>query len=304
MELQTWSGDFGLPTWDQKCLCAAAYAKFCGAPVTLRAVDDPFSSLPLLVDLRPPNPGASKPVGSLTELCKHLAERRFNADASLDSSAASRGMAVRSMVGDHLAPALAWGLWLDHDTRERVTRPWTAKRMWFPLSMYFPDRYKTKASDVVSGALGSAAAEAEPAVVAAYVASRAEEALTALSDMLGDEPGAFLLGPAPSSADALAFSYLAIMAKTPFPNQALSKLLAKYPKLETYVNRILTKYFPVKKSADSPGGNAGSSSSSNTGSSEQSDLDFSYLNAAVATAVAVGAMTGYAYLHGLRITFH
>ena len=74
MELQTWSGDFGLPTWDQKCLCAATYAKFCGAPVTLCPVDDPLSSLPILADRGPPTPGVSRPVGSLAELCKLLSQ--------------------------------------------------------------------------------------------------------------------------------------------------------------------------------------------------------------------------------------
>ena len=72
--------------------------------------------------------------------------------------------------------------------------------------------------------------------------SDAEKCLTLLSNRLGDSK--YFFGNQPTSLDAIVYSYLAPLLKTPFPNSTLQNHLKACTNLVTFVARISQKYYP------------------------------------------------------------
>jgi metaxin len=278
MELFSWSPDFGLPSWHQRCLAMQAYCKFSGAPVTVRPSDNPFwtpeGDLPVF------RHGTLEVVG-FEALVRHLHDCKFSADFRLNAKQRAESQAFSTMLDEQLAPALALSFWLDARNHLEVTRPWFASRLPFPLAFVYPARYHERALALVDFD--------DYAVTERHVLDVAEECIRSISLRLGD--AAYMHGNAPSSLDALVFSYLAPMLKVKMPDSQLAAKVEKYPNLAHFVGRVLSTYFPgisqkEHKAKDPPVANESSS-------------DKSLPNSVAAFVVAAIAMTAYAFTSGL-----
>ncbi len=253
MELQVWSGDFGLPTWHPGCLALWSYCRFTGAPVTVRATDAPLLSgawrlggdlpafsHPQRLDL---------PLGDFESLVSHLErECRFSTEAALTPRQRAEGVAFRRMVEERLAPASAFVAWVEPVNHAEITRPWFARRLGFPSAFAHPPRYRRAAAALVEAA-ARCDPELEPELAERAVASLADDCLGALSQKLGDKQ--YFFGTQPSALDALAFSHLAPILRVPWPAAgAIVQSVKKYPNLERFVSRILNSYFAKECAAN------------------------------------------------------
>ena len=91
MEISIWSPDWGLPSVDFGCLSMIAYAKFSGAPVTIKDTNSPFWSptgkLPVfrhnLAEDLSGTFSNSNAITSFQEFVTHLRNNKFSADYNL-----------------------------------------------------------------------------------------------------------------------------------------------------------------------------------------------------------------------------
>jgi len=80
MELEAWSGDWGLPSIDSECLKILAFAKFSGAPLTQKCTNNPFwtpsGDLPVLRH-------AGVVLTDFNSIARHLRSCNYSADYNL-----------------------------------------------------------------------------------------------------------------------------------------------------------------------------------------------------------------------------
>jgi metaxin len=80
MELEAWSGDWGLPSIDSECLKILAFAKFSGAPLTQKSTNNPFwtpaGDLPVLRH-------AGVVLTDFNSIARHLRACNYSADYNL-----------------------------------------------------------------------------------------------------------------------------------------------------------------------------------------------------------------------------
>ena len=292
MELVTWSPDFGLPSWHPPSLAMRAYAKFTGAPLNVQHSDNPlFAAVPLFRH-------RDVATSDFDAFVRHLADEcRISADAGLSPRLRSDAVAFKRLVEATLRPAFAFAAWVDGKNQTELTRPWFARRMPFPLGLFYPGRYQRAAKRLAMSAVEDAVGDADDEAVAERFLYRgAEAALASLSDRLGDE--AFLLGATPSSLDALVFSYLAPLMRVPFPSARLAEAARAHANLERYVARILATYFPDLPSASSVSFGKTKEEDEEAKSAKASRRSAQW-NGLFAAVMAAAAMAGYAHYSGL-----
>ncbi len=300
MELHSWSGDFGLPTWHQKCLAMQTYAKFTGAPVTIVPSDNPFwtpdGDLPVFLHQGQTITEFSAMVSYLETVC------RFSTDVALSPRQRAEATAFKKMLEQQLEPALALHFWLDARNCIDLTRPWYAKRLGFPLAFVYPRRYLEHATALVGQAHSGASAfdnDMDFAVTERAIVRTAEDCLRCLSQRLGDQQ--FMFGKSPSSLDAVVFSFLAPLLKVPVTSTAVQDLVKSFPSLTSYVSHILSAYFPrLNNDNNAKEENNGNQKKDKSDPEDNSGgLAVSWTNNVAAATVAIVCMGGYAYVTGL-----
>ena len=294
MELLSWSPDCGLPSWHQRCLAFRAYAKFAGAPVNVRSTNNPFwtenGDLPVFR-------GANGFVTSdFRVFVEHLAGKGFSTDARLDAKQKAENTAFEQLLQNSLGPALALAFWVDSRNHVEFTRPWFAKKLMFPLGLFYPNRYWKRANALVESVTSVDCAlnseiDVEYALMEKVVLKHAEECLQLLSVRLGTNT--FFHGNAPCSLDALVFSYVAPLIKVTLPSTNVTSCANKHTNLVRYVSRILTAYFPDIVASENE-----ESSKEKDKSDEDKSLG-SWSNILGSATIAILAMTGYAFSSGL-----
>ena len=137
MEAWVWPSDWGLASIDAHCLQIIAYAKFSGAPIIIQESGNPFwtpkSNLPVFKHNH-------IQLASFDTIVEHLKTMNYSADYNLSGIQQAAVKAFTHMMEEKLYPALLFVFWIDVNNSSRLTRPWFAKNMTFPLGMYYPVR--------------------------------------------------------------------------------------------------------------------------------------------------------------------
>jgi len=302
MELEAWSGDWGLPSIDSECLKIIAFAKFSGAPLTQKSTNNPFwtpaGDLPVLRH-------AGVVLTDFNSIARHLRACNYSADYNLPPKQVAEASAFIQLMDEKLAPALRYLLWIDPKNQVEMTRPWFGAHLPFPLGLYYPNKFEAAAVNLIESLHGHGSLDIGPdTVVETAVYKAAEECLTLLSHRLDDNH--FMFGKSPSSVDAVMYAYLGPLLKAPMPSNTLQNYLKNCNNLVKFVVRVSQNYFPkVVKAWDESQQNQNSTKASEDAGQRENhggtvdEWPNKRRNQIVAGCVASGAMLGYAYSSGL-----
>ncbi|KAK6644031.1 hypothetical protein RUM43_000296 [Polyplax serrata] len=235
MELEVWSGDWGLPSIDINCLQILVYCKLSGAPVQLIVKNNPFrGTLPTFRH-------GQVTLYTLQEVMSYLKGKNFYGDHMLTTKNISEIQAYAELLKEKLYPAFQFVWWVDNKNSVGLTRSWFAKKLMFPLNFYYPGHYEGEAKNLIAALYGPL--EEDLPAIETQVYSDAEKCLTLLSNRLGESK--YFFGNQASSLDAIIYSYLAPLLRAPFPNPTLQNHLKACNNLVSFVIRITQKYFPA-----------------------------------------------------------
>jgi metaxin len=267
-----------------------AYCKFADAPVHFKKTNNPWRS-----------PSGELPVmrhdgiteTRVTQIFEHLRKQGFNIDQTLTSVQSADSVAFIGLINEKLMPALLHQWWVDTKTYVEVTRPWYARALGLPLSLYLPLKKRNSCLARLSVSRGGGLAnEAE---VESLVMRDAKECLNILSIRLGDHD--YFFGDKPTSLDAVVFGYLAPLLKAPLPNTPLQMHLKACRNLLIFCQKILTKYFPLSMQEQEAARQREEEDRLRT--AEQTDFPHRRRNMALAGLTVVAAMLAYALFTGL-----
>ncbi|XP_054166116.1 metaxin-1-like [Oppia nitens] len=288
-ELNVWSGDWGLPSIDYKCLQMLAFCRFSGVPVKTVIVNNPLlTSLPSFKH-------KNTRLCDMKKLVTYLKEQNYSADFNLSSKDVSDVLAYESLLKSQLEPALLYLFWMDEQNYVQLMRGWYAKRLPFPTNYFIPNYYKNLAEKTVRSRFGGQALNGDinNTMIADSVIGEAQKCLTLLSERLKDE---YFFGKNPSSFDALVFGYLAPLFKVPTHNKVLQNHIKSCDNLTKFVNKILQKYFPTVKE-DNP--KATQDSDTTSDNTDENEFANKWTDIILSGLVATAAMVGYALFTGL-----
>ncbi|XP_039291644.1 metaxin-1 [Nilaparvata lugens] len=236
MELDVWKGDWGLPSVDLDCLETLAYIKFCGVSVKVNQKSNPFwtptGTLPLFKHNK-------QKLMSIDEIAAHLQKKNFSPDFALNSKQTADVVAFKSMIKEQLFPALQYLWWFDEKSYTTVTRPWYCKVLPFPLNFHYPNKFRSKATDLMDAMFSDVT---NNDVIQIELFAAAERCLATLSARLGEQE--FVFGAHPCSLDAHIYAHLAPLMRVPFPANQLQNYARSCLNLHKYVTRISQRYFP------------------------------------------------------------
>ncbi|XP_068740405.1 metaxin-1-like isoform X1 [Montipora capricornis] len=330
MEVRAWSGDWSLPSIDTRCLEVLAYAKFAGCPLKVDRCNNPWKS-PLgegsLLCLNPSYYSAKgkhfigqsleevqvpltervqRPywefpvlrsggdvVTTTSKIMDYFRRKNFNADYHLNAKQGADTLAFVSMVHSKLYPAISYTFWMDESNYTKLTRPWYAKRLPFPLNYFVPGKMsRQKRSQICEGAYSQ---ETDNLQLENKLFKDALECFKFLSTILGDKE--FFFGDRPTYLDAVVFANLAVICKAPLPNNKLHNYLQGYENLSMFFGRVLQRYFPPETEEQQQ---QGQPSARRSPTQEDASADSAERrNTLLAVVFATVAMTAYAFLSGL-----
>ncbi|XP_013785062.1 metaxin-1-like [Limulus polyphemus] len=183
MSLETWDGDWGLPSVDLFSLQIMAYAKFSGAPLKLNKTNKPWHSpngqLPMF------RHGPKISFSRFGDITAYLRGQNYNADFDLTKKQCSDIVAYSSLLRDKLYPAILYVLWVDSRNYTELTRPWYTKVLPFPLKHFLPGYFQKKAQKTIYNFTGYDELEKEK--MENFLFKEAQECLTRLSHRLGED---------------------------------------------------------------------------------------------------------------------
>ncbi|XP_073761381.1 metaxin-3 isoform X2 [Callorhinus ursinus] len=211
LELSCWGGGWGLPSVHSESLVVMAYAKFSGAPLKVKVIDNTWrgsrGDVPILTT-------EDNIVSQPAKILNFLRKQKYNADYELSAKQGADTLAYIALIEEKLLPAVLHTFWVESDNYFSVTRPWFASRIPFPLSLILPGRMSKGALNRILLTRG------EPPLyhlreVEAQIYRDAKECLNLLSNRLGTSQ--FFFGDTPSTLDAYVFGFLAPLYKVRFP---------------------------------------------------------------------------------------
>ncbi|CAH1796960.1 unnamed protein product [Owenia fusiformis] len=288
--LRIWSGDWDLPSVDYNCLAAMAYCKFTETPVTFQGTNNPFWSktggLPVLK-----HEGGSE--YNLTDIINFLRKQGRNAEFGLSKKQNADILAYTSLIEEKLLPALLYCQWVDTKNLDDFTRPWYFKAMPFPFRYYLPASLEKSMDDKVRSMCGCGTLT--NADIEKKVYREARECLNQLSNKLGTFD--FFYGKNPTYLDAVIFGYLAVLYKTPLPNNPLKHHIQSCDNLVRFINRILHRFFQLTPEETTE--QERKESERQQEKQDISDFPHKKRNMIISALVALSAMVGYALLSGL-----
>ncbi|XP_027461591.1 metaxin-3 isoform X4 [Zalophus californianus] len=211
LELSCWGGGWGLPSVHSESLVVMAYAKFSGAPLKVKVIDNTWrgsrGDVPILTT-------EDNIISQPAKILNFLRKQKYNADYELSAKQGADTLAYIALIEEKLLPAVLHTFWVESDNYFSVTRPWFASRIPFPLSLILPGRMSKGALNRILLTRG------EPPLyhlreVEAQIYRDAKECLNLLSNRLGTSQ--FFFGDTPSTLDAYVFGFLAPLYKVRFP---------------------------------------------------------------------------------------
>lgn len=221
---------FGLPNPSPFCFKVENYLRMTEVPYETRLGNPrsaPKSKLPFIKD-------GNVVVSDSAHIVQHLVKTRGDKlDAHLTPRDRAVGHAVRRMLEEGTYFGVVYGRWVD-DAGFSASRgelfgamPALARALVPPLARSMVKK------QVHAQGTGRHAPEDIYAMVADDVG--------ALAEILGDSP--YFLGSAPTSVDATAYAFLALLLWTPKP-PGLTGVVEKHANLEAYCKRMKARYYP------------------------------------------------------------
>ena len=295
MELDVWSGDWGLPSVDFSCLQMMLYCRFSGVPIKFNYTNNPWwSSTGTLPVFKQSNHRLSK----FQDIVSHLKSQNYSADLNLSAKESGDINAYSALLKEQLEPAIYYLFWIDERNYNSIIRPWYGEKLGFPFNYFIPNRIKKEAEKFIKNRFGIQVNNIETIqIIETAVHSEAQKCLTLLSERLNNNE--FFFGKNPSSFDAIVFGYLAPLLKTPFINNSLQNHLKACDNLSRFVNRILQKYFPISKDNSEQNKTQNNENEKKTSTYEDDDFPHKWRDIILSTLFAATAMLGYAFSVGL-----
>ncbi|XP_035663287.1 metaxin-1-like [Branchiostoma floridae] len=284
MELWCWKGDWGLPSIDVDCLTVIAYAKFAGAPLKLKKINNPWKSpsgsLPVFKN------GEDLVFTSPGRILDYLRQEKFNADYELTAKQSSDVVAFTSLLEEKFIPAMLHSFWMDARNYVDFSRPWYARALPFPLNFFVPGRMQQAAEGRLQYTRGGD--HLIDGEMESQIYRDAKECLNLLSGRLGEQD--FFFGQSPTTLDAIVFAHIAPVLKAPLPSNQLQNHLKNCNNLVNFCARVTSRYFP----SDSEDADHSTFTPSTV-----DDRQYSTTNKILSAGVAIAAMVAYALLSGL-----
>lgn len=234
MEIETCSGDWGLPAIEFNSLRVLALLKFSGVHAEVRKSSN---SLRKSNDQFPVFRHHKLKLTTFQAILNHLQNQNCSPDIDLNAVNLSESLAYRTMIEEKLYPAVRYLWWVDEKNYIDLTRPWYARILPFPLNYYYPGRNKRENEKLFH----SLHPDKEGKEIEHEVYREAEKCLTCLSIRLGEND--FFYGNRPTSLDAVVYGCLAPLLKVPFPNRILQNHAKASMNLDNFVHRIDRTYF-------------------------------------------------------------
>ncbi|XP_043277962.1 metaxin-1 isoform X2 [Venturia canescens] len=287
--LDTWKGDWGLPSIDTNCLWVLAYARFCGINLRENPTSDPFKtpngSLPVLRS-------SGIVLDSIQKCIEFFREKGNSLEYNLTQKQCAEIMAYDYMLHEKLYPALQFIWWIDQKNFNELIRPWYAKAVPFPFNFWYPARYEKAAHNLMESLFPM---EDSTSAIETKVYSEAQKCITLLSVRLGESD--FFFGSRPTSFDALVYGYLAPLLKAPLPNPALQNHLKACTNLVKLISRISQRFFESEYQSYE----RMKAEEDQKKIKENNDTEFpnKRRNQFLAGVFAFVAMSGYAISHGI-----
>nr|XP_015828026.2 metaxin-3 isoform X1 [Nothobranchius furzeri] len=246
MELRCWGGDWGLPSVHTDSLIVLAYAKFCGANVTVSPIDWTWKTITASV---PELFCGDSTVQEPTQILNFMRKQRLNADYELTARQGADTMAYIALLEEKLRPALLHTFWVDAENYANLTRPWFASRSPFPLNFLVPCRHANIALSRILLTKGEAPLH-RISEMEGKIYSDAKECLNLLSYRLG--AAKYFFGNSPTSLDAFVFGFLAPLEKANLPSSPLLSHLRQLENLTGFCDNILAAFFSSDRPCPPP----------------------------------------------------
>lgn len=162
-------------------------------------------------------------------------------DAGLSRVERAQAWAIERMVENQLGWANCYFRFFDFDNFEKGPARW------------FDGAPEAMRQDLKAGLLDAVEANLKAVGIGRHspdeIVELASWSLTALSEMLGDK--AFMMGPAPTSVDAIVFGVLAQIL-TPFFDSPIRRRAEGFCNLVAYAERMLATFYPAFASDIAP----------------------------------------------------
>ena len=231
IELYQFHPSLGLPNMSPFCLKLETWLRMAGLPYENHYTNDPreapLGKLPSLkVDNR------MIPDSTLCiDYLKHKHDIDFDRHLTLEQKAQSH--ALKALLEDRLYFAALYSRWADNRYWPQF-RDSLFGKLPFPVRKVLPQVIQQKMKRDLQG---QGTAKHSPEQVYAF----AGQDVAVLSALLGDKP--YFFGDEPSEIDASAFGLIAqltlISENSPWP-----PIVAPYPNLRAYAERMRQRYFP------------------------------------------------------------
>lgn len=221
---------FGLPNPSPFCFKVENYLRMAGVPFEVKTASPqraPKGKLPFIKD-------GGIVVSDSAHIVEHLKKTRGDVlDRDLSAKDRALGHLVRRTLEDGLYFCLAYGRWVD-DAGFETARGELFGRM-SPLARAIVPGVARHIAKKQAHAQGTGRHAAED------VYAMAEADVAALAEILDEKP--YFLGDSPTSVDAAAYAFLALLLWSPLP-PALAGSVGKHANLVAYCERMKARYYP------------------------------------------------------------
>jgi glutathione S-transferase len=228
--LYQFPASFGLPNLSPFCFKVENYLRMTGEPYEVKSGSPqraPKGKLPFIKD-------GGVVISDSEHIVLHLKKTRGDKlDKDLTPQQRALGHLIRRAIEEALYFCLVYARWVD-DAGFSVLKEHFFKEMPAIARLLVPGIARRMVKKQIR-AQGTGRHAPEDIYAAAA------EDISALSELLGEKP--FFLGDSPSSVDASAYGFLAVMLWSPLP-AAITDSVKKHANLVAYCERMKAKYYP------------------------------------------------------------
>lgn len=221
---------FGLPNPSPFCFKVENYLRMTGEPFETRSGNPrsaPKGKLPFIKD-------GNVVISDSAHIIEHLKKTRGDKlDKGLDPQKIALGHVIRRTLEEGTYFGLVYSRWVDDAGFAVVRDSFFASLPALARALVPPLARRAIKKQVYAQGTGRHAPED------IYASVRKD--LEALSVLLGDQP--FFLGAEPTSVDATAYAFLALLLWSP-KSETLGNVLEKHANLRDYCERMKARYYP------------------------------------------------------------
>ncbi|XP_050430554.1 metaxin-1 [Adelges cooleyi] len=237
LEVDSWKGDWGLPSIDYKCLEVLAFARFTNAPITINYSNNPFKSvngyLPMVSFKK-------RIISNRDQLIECLEKQNLSPDFGLSNQQLAEEYATISMLDAQLEPALLYAWWLDENNCLNFTKPLYRNALKFPLNWYYPNAYEKAAKHKIYTLYSHLDSDND---IMMEIYTEAIKCINGLENRLGNN--FYFFGSHPTLLDAVAYSYLGPLSNAPLNDNKLQAHIKTCKNLCIWIDRISREYFKL-----------------------------------------------------------